>query len=99
ARPVRRRQLAGFAELFENILRARALRAVVTLEALFHLLRRRYQNSHIFPEREPQILRRAQIERIDENDTDQVVAQSDRQRALEAREASRNRATDFGLNF
>ena len=63
-----RHQLARFAELLEDVLHAGGVGAVVALDPIFDLLGRRDDDMDVFAEREAEIFRRAQIERIDQRD-------------------------------
>ena len=61
-------QLASFAELLENVLHARRIGAVMLLDQVFDLIRRRNDDVDIFPEREAKIFGGVKIERINERD-------------------------------
>ena len=77
-------QLARFAELLEDILHAGGVGAVVAFDPIFDLFGRRDDDVDVFAEREAEIFRRAQIERIDQRDPQSVVGKADRQRAMQA---------------
>ena len=64
--------------------------AVVAFDPLFDLLGRRNDDVDVFAEREAEIFRRAQIERIDQRDCECVVRQADRQSAMQPREPAGN---------
>ena len=72
-------QLAGFAELLEDVLHAGGVGAVVALDPLFDLLGRGDDDVDVFAEGEAQIFRRARIERIDQRDLQHVIRETDRQ--------------------
>src|SRR5437764_11661743 len=76
-RAANREQLAGFTELLKNVLHARAVAPVVTLDPVLDLPGRRDHDVNVFPQRKAQIFRRAEIERIDQRDGERVVARSE----------------------
>ena len=67
-------QLAGFAELLEDVLHAGGVGPVIAFDSILDLLRRRNDDVDVFAEREAQIFRGAQIERIDQRDCENVFA-------------------------
>ena len=92
-------QLAGFAELLEDVLHARRLAAVILFDQVLDLIGRRDDNIDIFAKREPQVLARAQIERIDQRKADGVTEQPDRQRAMQPRQSARDQPQNLGRNL
>ncbi len=90
-----RQQLAGFTELLEDVLHAGGVAAVVALDPLFDLIRRGDDDMDVFAQRETEIFGRAQIERINQGDGDSVVARTDRQGAMQARQSARNQPQNF----
>src|SRR5436190_9209675 len=92
-------KLAGLPELFENLLHARRIGAVIPLDLIFDLLGWRNDDLNLFAEREAKILGRAMIERINESDMQYVATYFDRQRAVQPSEATRNQTQNFRCDF
>ena len=65
------------------------------LEPFLDLLGGREDDLDVVPEREAQIFDRLGIERIDQRDADRVVADADRQRAMQPRETGGNQLQDL----
>ncbi len=68
-----RHQLAGFAELLEDLLHARGVLAVVLAQPLLDLGAAGEDDMDVAAESEAQVFDRLGIERIDERDADGVV--------------------------
>src|SRR6266566_2297100 len=83
-------KLAGLPELFENLLHARRIGAVIPLDLIFDLFGRRNDDVNFFAEREAKILRSAMIERINESDMQYVAAYFDRQGTVQPSQSARN---------
>ena len=76
------KRLASFAELLENVLHARGIAAVILLDQVFDLIRRRNDDVDIFPEREAKVLRGVKIKRINERDAQCGSAHFNRKSAM-----------------
>jgi len=92
-------ELADLSELFENLLHARRIGAVVLLDPLFDLLGRRNNDVNVFAECEAKIRGSAMIERINERDMHYVAAHFDRQRAVQPGQSARNQTQNFRRDF
>ena len=82
--PSQLQKLASFTELFEDLLHARCVSAVILLDALFDLIGSRNHNLNVFAEGESKVLRCAQVERVNERHTQQTAAHFNRKRAMQA---------------
>ena len=88
-------ELAGFAELLEDFLHAGSVAAIVALDPLLDLLGRGDDDVNVFAKRKAEIVRRPQVERIDERDGDAVIARAERQGAMKPRQTARDETEDF----
>ena len=83
-------QLADFAELLEDLLHAGGVAAVEDPDAVFDLFDRRDHDLDVASQREAQIFRGAQFQRIDQRHPQSVIDKIDRQRAMQTGQAGRN---------
>ena len=80
----------GFAELLQHFLHARRIGAVMLLDQLFDLLRRRHDDLDVFAQRETQILCHVRIERIDQRHSERRFTHVNRQRAVQPSQSAGN---------
>ncbi len=92
-------QFTSFTELLEDVLHAGAVDAVVELDPVFHLPGRCNDHVNVFPQREPEVFRGAQIQRIKQRDADGVVVNGNRQRLMKPGEAARESDARFPARF
>ena len=69
--------------------------AVIAFDQLFDLSARRNDDVDVFPEREPKILRGAQVKRIDQRNAERVVVRRQREVRDEAAPGPRESAAGF----
>ena len=92
-------KLADLPELFENLLHARGIGAVIPLDLIFDLFGRRNDDVNFFAEREAKVLCRTKIERVNERDIQCVAVHFDRQRAVQPGQSARNQTQNFRRDF
>ena len=83
-------KFASLTELLEDVLHARRLGAVMLFDAFLDLLGWRDDDINVLAKSETKIFARAQIERINQSDANGIADQSNRQRAMQPRQAARD---------
>ena len=90
---------AGFAELFEDLLHARRIGAVILLDPVFNLFGRSDHNIDIFAQGKAQVLRGAGIKWINQRDAQGASAYSNRKRPVQPRQTTWNQTQNFRGDF
>ncbi len=99
APPSARAETQVAAELREDLIHARHVRAVILFDQLIDLVSRRDDDLNFASEREAQILRRLRIQRIAERDLNRVPIEPERDRMMQHRQPRLHQPQHFLRRF